>query len=75
MKTHVTEASQQAVQAVDGQEAPEGEGIAAETQLAEAAMQAASALYDAMDEEELKLEERLTPRAIGTLYGVGVGPR
>ena len=74
MKTHVTEAVQQAVQAVDGQEASEGGGIAAETQLAEAAMQAASALYEAMEEEELKLEERLTPRAIGTLYGVGVGP-
>lgn len=74
MKTHVTEASRQAVLAVDGQEACEGVGIAAETQLAEAAMQAASVLYDAMDEEELKLEERLTPRAVGTLYGVGVGP-
>lgn len=59
-------------QAANGQEACEA--TAAETQLAEAAMQAASALFDALDEEELKLEERLTPRAVGTLYGVGVGP-
>ncbi|WP_425517008.1 precorrin-2 C(20)-methyltransferase [Paenibacillus tritici] len=69
MKSDVMEPRQQAA---DGQEVS-GEA-AAGTQWAEAAMQAASELLGTLDEEELKLEERLTPRAIGTLYGVGVGP-
>lgn len=66
MKTNVTEPRLH----MDGQEA--AAGAAPETLLAEAAMQAAEALYGA--EEGLKLEERLTPRAVGTLYGIGVGP-
>ncbi|MEK3903264.1 precorrin-2 C(20)-methyltransferase [Paenibacillus sp. FSL R7-0179] len=69
MKTDVTEPRGQAA---DGQEISSGE--AAGTLWTEAAMQAASALFDPLDSEELELEERLTPRAIGTLYGVGVGP-
>lgn len=69
MRTKLTQPRQQAANGLE----PQG-GTAAGTVLAEAAMQAASALYGALDEDELKLEEQLTPRAIGTLYGVGVGP-
>ncbi|MEK4854426.1 precorrin-2 C(20)-methyltransferase [Paenibacillus sp. FSL H7-0756] len=69
MKTDVTSPREQAA---DGYEISSGE--AAGTLWTEAAMQATSALFDPLDSEELALEERLTPRAIGTLYGVGVGP-
>lgn len=69
MKTEVTSPREQAA---DGQEISSGE--AAGTLWTEAAIQAASALFDPLDGEELVLEERLTPRALGTLYGVGVGP-
>lgn len=69
MKTDVTSPREQAA---DGQEISSGE--AAGTLWTEAAIQAAGALFDPLDAEELVLEERLTPRALGTLYGVGVGP-
>lgn len=69
MKTDVTEPREQAA---EGQEISSGE--AAGTLWTEAAIQAASALFDPLDAEELELEERLTPRALGTLYGIGVGP-